>query len=240
MCPQGSGKTYTMTGAHARRVRHQRCLSWHSAVLCSLPAFRPRPRRAGTGGDRRQGAHAARDSPGRASQPPACSALCVAAGSLRVDLARNACKQVFAELGCRQLARWAVDVTYVQIYNEAFQDLLCPGTPAADISVVDQKRAPSCMHGPWQQQQGNKSWHAAADAVWARHLLSAGSACAEAPVTALRRGRLAVKGLLRMGCACAQDALNALMQVCDAWPWAAWNRCAAWSAALCSQQPPLA
>ncbi len=62
-----------------------------------------------------------------------------------MDLANNTYKQVFAELGCRQLAHWAVDVTYVQIYNEAFQDLLCPGTPAADISVVDQKRAPrSC------------------------------------------------------------------------------------------------
>jgi len=40
-----------------------------------------------------------------------------------------------------------------------------------------------------------------------------------APSDGLRRGRLAVKGLLRMGCACAQDALNALMQVCAAWPW---------------------
>jgi len=72
-----------------------------------------------------------------------------------MDLTNNMCEQVFAELGCRQLAHWAVDVTYVQIYNEAFQDLLCPGTPAADISVIDQKRAPRYMQGSWQQQQDN-------------------------------------------------------------------------------------
>lgn len=54
----------------------------------------------------------------------------------------RAIAQVFRELRRRQLAHWAVSVTYVQVYNEAFQDLLCPETPEADIAVSDQRRAP--------------------------------------------------------------------------------------------------
>lgn len=50
---------------------------------------------------------------------------------------------MFAELGRRRLAHWAVAATYVQIYNEALQDLLCPETPASEIAISDQKRAPA-------------------------------------------------------------------------------------------------
>ena len=54
----------------------------------------------------------------------------------------RAIAQVFRELRRRRLAHWAMGVTYVQVYNEAFQDLLCPETPEADIAVSDQRRAP--------------------------------------------------------------------------------------------------
>ena len=69
------------------------------------------------------------------------------------------CTQVFAGLARRQLASWAVAVTYVQIYNEAFQDLLRPETPAPKIAVSDQKRA------PWPPQSCAGGCYKALDAI---------------------------------------------------------------------------
>ena len=46
--------------------------------------------------------------------------------------------QVFSGLR-RQDCCWKVRLSYIEIYNETFRDLLNPDTPAADLSVTEKK-----------------------------------------------------------------------------------------------------
>ena len=111
-------------------VHHDRCAA-------------PRPGTAE--GLRRQRMHSA---PNTYKNLYAC--CCCAAGTDALErneagskgITPRAIAQVFRELRRRQLANWEVGVTYVQVYNEAFQDLLCPETPEADIAVSDQRHIP--------------------------------------------------------------------------------------------------
>lgn len=56
-------------------------------------------------------------------------ALCTACLSL----------QVFRELKRRRLVEYKVGVTYIEIYNETFRDLLCPETKSSDIGVSEKR-----------------------------------------------------------------------------------------------------
>jgi len=47
--------------------------------------------------------------------------------------------QVFRELKRRRLPEYKVGVTYVEIYNESFRDLLVPETKSSDIGVSEKK-----------------------------------------------------------------------------------------------------
>lgn len=47
--------------------------------------------------------------------------------------------QVFRELKRRRLIEYKVGVTYVEIYNETFRDLLNPDTKSSDIGVSEKR-----------------------------------------------------------------------------------------------------
>lgn len=47
--------------------------------------------------------------------------------------------QVFRELNRRRLVEYKVGVTYVEIYNETFRDLLNPATKSSDIGVSEKR-----------------------------------------------------------------------------------------------------
>ena len=46
----------------------------------------------------------------------------------------------------RQDCCWKVRLSYVEIYNETFRDLLNPDTPAADLSITEKKCGPCESH----------------------------------------------------------------------------------------------
>lgn len=47
--------------------------------------------------------------------------------------------QVFRELKRRRLPEYKVGVTYIEIYNESFRDLLVPDTKSSDIGISERK-----------------------------------------------------------------------------------------------------
>ena len=47
--------------------------------------------------------------------------------------------QVFRELKRRRIPDFKVGVSYVEIYNETFRDLLVPETKSSDIGVSERK-----------------------------------------------------------------------------------------------------
>ena len=47
--------------------------------------------------------------------------------------------QVFRELKRRRLPEFKVGVTYVEIYNESFRDLLVPDTKSSEIGVSEKR-----------------------------------------------------------------------------------------------------
>ena len=55
--------------------------------------------------------------------------------------------QVFRELRRRGLAKYTVRVSYVEIYNEGFRDLLIPDTRPADIGIVETRSCPGLHLG---------------------------------------------------------------------------------------------
>ena len=117
---QGSGKTYTMTGALRHAQAQQRAFAGSE---CTVPPN---------------------------TYENLSARCCCAAGTDALErdeagskgITPRAIAQVFRELRRRQLAHWEVGVTYVQVYNEAFQDLLCSETPEAEIAVSDQRHNP--------------------------------------------------------------------------------------------------
>ena len=48
-------------------------------------------------------------------------------------------RQIFAKLGKRQLLDWAVRLSYVEIYNEAFRDLLAPKNSSMALCISEHR-----------------------------------------------------------------------------------------------------